>query len=94
MKVELNKRSSKILEMLCDKLDYPSEYVLRIAIFELARWMLGTPKEFIVFEKKDWDETLEKAKKEVDDYWREHPEEARKKGIKVREPGKSNQKWE
>ena len=84
MKVELNERSSKILEMLVDKLDYPSEYVLRIAIFELARWMLGTPKEFIVFEKKDWDETLAKAKKDVDDYWRTHPEEARKKGIKVK----------
>jgi len=84
MKVNLSERSSKILEMLCDKLEYPPEYVLRIAVFELARFMLGSPKEFIVFEKKDWDDTIAKAKKQIDDYWREHPEEAKEKGIEVR----------
>jgi len=91
MKVELNERSSKILKMLVDKLDYPSEYVLRIAVFELARFMLGTPKEFVIFEKSEWDQTMAEARKQVDDYWKAHPEEARKKGIEVRESGKSNQ---
>lgn len=83
MKVDLNERSSKILGMLSDKLDYPPEYVLRIAVFELARFMLGTPKEFIIFEKSEWDKTMKKIKGDIEKYWTDHPQEAERKGIDI-----------
>jgi len=40
VKVKLNERSTKIVELLMEKLKVPSELVLRIAVFELARYML------------------------------------------------------
>lgn len=84
MKVKLNERSSKIVELLMEKLKVPSEYVLRIAVFELARYMLGCPDEFVIFQKKDWDSMIAEVRNEIDTYWKEHPQEAKRKGVKVK----------
>lgn len=77
-----------MVELLSEKLEVDPEYVLRIAVFELARFMLGSPKEFLIFEKLDWDNTMAEMRKEIDDYWRKHPEEAREKGKRFMNPGK------
>jgi len=84
MKVTLNERSSKMVELLCEKLELDPEYVLRISIFELARYILGTPGEFLIFKKSDWDEVMRQTRQEIENYWKEHPGEAKEKGIKVK----------
>ena len=84
VKVKLNERSSAIVRLLSEKLKVDSDYVLRIAVFELARYMLGCPDEFVIFQKKDWDNMIAEVRNEIDVYWRKHPREAKRKGVKVR----------
>lgn len=79
MRVKLNERSSKMVELLCKKLKVDPEYVLRISIFETARYILGTPEEFLIFKKSDWDATMGETRKEIDEYWKAHLE-----GVKAR----------
>lgn len=67
MKVTLNERSSKMVELLCEKLEVDPECVLRISIFELARYILGTPEEFLIFKKSDWDQTMAQARQETEE---------------------------